>query len=127
MQAKVISQMQERPKLIAMDTMNFCIGYCFRAIKECSKNGRFIGGQRRGSSPINERDLLVKAATKIRKMGPKFLIIKKGEHGALLFHGNRVFFAPALPLEDVFDIQQALAILLPVDLWVILQNKRFIF
>jgi sugar/nucleoside kinase (ribokinase family) len=46
---------------------------------------------------------LVKAANKIREMGPKFLIIKKGEHGALLFHGNRVFFAPALPLEDVFD------------------------
>ena len=103
LQAKVISQMQERPKLIAMDTMNFWMDIALEPLKNVLKMVDLLVVNEEEARQLTNEYSLVKAATKIREMGPKFLIIKKGEHGALLFHGNRVFFAPALPLEDVFD------------------------
>lgn len=103
LQAKVISQMVERPKLIAMDTMNFWMDIAMDNLKTVLKMVDLLIVNEEEARQLTNEYSLVKAASKIREMGPKFLIIKKGEHGALLFHGNRVFFAPALPLEDVFD------------------------
>lgn len=103
LQAKVIAQMQERPKLIAMDTMNFWMDIALEPLKAVLKMVDLLVVNEEEARQLTNEYSLVKAAAKIREMGPKFLIIKKGEHGALLFHGNRVFFAPALPLEDVFD------------------------
>ena len=103
LQAKVIVQMHERPKLIAMDTMNFWMDIALEPLKAVLKMVDLLVVNEEEARQLTNEYSLVKAAAKIREMGPKFLIIKKGEHGALLFHGNRVFFAPALPLEDVFD------------------------
>ncbi len=103
LQAKVIAQMHERPKLIAMDTMNFWMDIALESLKSVLKMVDLLVVNEEEARQLTNEYSLVKAAAKIREMGPKFLIIKKGEHGALLFHGNRVFFAPALPLEDVFD------------------------
>ncbi len=103
LQAKVISQMQERPKLIAMDTMNFWMDIALEPLMTVLKMVDLLIVNEEEARQLGKEHSLVKAAETIRGMGPKFLIIKKGEHGALLFHGNRVFFAPALPLEDVFD------------------------
>jgi len=103
LQAKVISQMEVRPKLIAMDTMNFWMEIALEPLKDVLKMVDLLIVNEEEARQLSNEYSLVKAANKIREMGPKFLIIKKGEHGALLFHGNRVFFAPALPLEDVFD------------------------
>lgn len=102
-QMKVMERMKTRPKLIVMDTMNFWMEI---AMDDLLKNLKMID-----VLTINDEEArqltgeysLVKAARKVLTMGPKYLIIKKGEHGALLFHGNQVFFAPALPLEEVFD------------------------
>ncbi len=103
LQLSVINQLKVRPKLIVMDTMNFWMDVALEDLKEVLKKVDVLlvndGEARQLSGEVS----LVKAANKILQMGPSFLIIKKGEHGALLFHGNRVFFAPALPLEDVFD------------------------
>ncbi|MEI2749055.1 MAG: PfkB family carbohydrate kinase [Ferruginibacter sp.] len=102
-QMSVINQMKKRPKLIVMDTMNFWMDIAMDDLKEVLKKVDVLlvndGEARQLSGEVS----LVKAARKILEMGPGFLIIKKGEHGALLFHGNHVFFAPALPLEEVFD------------------------
>ncbi len=103
LQAKVIAQMTERPKLIAMDTMNFWMDIALEPLKAVLKMVDLLIVNEEEARQLTNEYSLVKAAAKIREMGPKFLIIKKGEHGALLFHGNRVFFATALPLEDVFD------------------------
>ena len=103
LQAKVNAQMTERPKLIAMDTMNFWMDIALEPLKAVLKMVDLLIVNEEEARQLTNEYSLVKAAAKIREMGPKFLIIKKGEHGALLFHGNRVFFAPALPLEDVFD------------------------
>ncbi|MCB0507386.1 MAG: PfkB family carbohydrate kinase [Chitinophagales bacterium] len=103
LQAKVISQMTTRPKLIAMDTMNFWMEIALEPLKMVLKMVDLLIVNDEEARQLTNEHSLVKAANKIREMGPKFLIIKKGEHGALLFHDNRVFFAPALPLEDVFD------------------------
>lgn len=103
LQAKVISQMHERPKLIAMDTMNFWMDIALEPLKTVLKMVDLLIVNEEEARQLSQQYSLVKAAEIIRGMGPKYLIIKKGEHGALLFHGNRVFFAPALPLEDVFD------------------------
>ena len=104
LQAKVIAQMAERPKLIAMDTMNFWMDIALEPLKAVLKMVDLLIVNEEEARQLTNEYSLVKAANKIiEEMGPKFLIIKKGEHGALLFHGNRVFFAPALPLEDVFD------------------------
>lgn len=103
LQAKVIAQMTERPKLIAMDTMNFWMDIALEPLETVLKMVDLLIVNEEEARQLSKEHSLVKAAEVIRNKGPKFLIIKKGEHGALLFHGNRVFFAPALPLEDVFD------------------------
>jgi len=103
LQMSVIDQLRVRPKLIVMDTMNFWMDIAMDDLKEVLKKIDVLlvndGEARQLSGELS----LVKAARAIMKMGPKFLIIKKGEHGALLFNENHVFFAPALPLEEVFD------------------------
>ena len=102
-QLKVINRMEKRPKLVAMDTMNFWMDIAMDdLVKAISEVDMLIINDEEGRQLSGEYSL-VSAAKKIREMGPKFLVIKKGEHGALLFHETNVFFAPALPLEDVFD------------------------
>ncbi len=102
-QMQVIDQMKKRPKLIVMDTMNFWMEIAMDdLLKTIAKVDVLLVNDSEARQLSGEYSL-VKAARKIISMGPKYLIIKKGEHGALLFHGNEVFFAPALPLEDVFD------------------------
>ena len=102
-QLKVIDQLKERPKLIVMDTMNFWMEIAMPKLKEVLKKVDALLVNDSEARQLSGEFSLVKAAKKILKMGPQYLIIKKGEHGALLFHENNVFFAPALPLEDVFD------------------------
>jgi sugar/nucleoside kinase (ribokinase family) len=102
-QLSVIEQLEERPKLIVMDTMNFWMEIAMPKLREVLKKVDALLVNDSEARQLSGEFSLVKAARKILKMGPKYLIIKKGEHGALLFHENQVFFAPALPLEDVFD------------------------
>ena len=103
LQMSVIDQLRVRPKLIVLDTMNFWMDIALDELKAVLKKVDVLlvndGEARQLSGELS----LVKAARKIMEMGPQFLIIKKGEHGALLFHQEHVFFAPALPLEEVFD------------------------
>ena len=103
LQLNVIQELQQRPKLIAMDTMNFWMETAMADLKIVLKYIDMLIVNDAEARELSAQFSLVKAAKAIMKMGPKFLIIKKGEHGALLFHGDEVFFAPALPLEDVFD------------------------
>ena len=102
-QRKVIEQFKKRPRLIVMDTMNFWIETALKDLMIAFKMVDVLLVNDSEARQISGEFSLVKAARKILKMGPKFLIVKKGEHGALLFHEDSVFFAPALPLEDVFD------------------------
>ncbi|RYZ25253.1 MAG: sugar kinase [Sphingobacteriales bacterium] len=102
-QKSVINQLKKRPKLIVMDTMNFWMEVAMEELKEVIRMVDVLLVNDSEARQLSGEYSLVKAAAKIQEMGPKFLIIKKGEHGALLFHESRVFFAPALPLEDVFD------------------------
>lgn len=102
-QKAVINQMKQRPKLIVLDTMNFWMETALDDLKEVLKMIDVLMVNDSEARELSHEFSLVKAARKIMQMGPKYLIIKKGEHGALLFHGDQVFFAPALPLEDVFD------------------------
>jgi sugar/nucleoside kinase (ribokinase family) len=102
-QIKVIDQLKTRPKLIAMDTMNFWMEIAMPKLKEVLKKVDVLMVNDSEARQLSGEFSLVKAAKVILAMGPEYLIIKKGEHGALLFHENKVFFAPALPLEDVFD------------------------
>jgi sugar/nucleoside kinase (ribokinase family) len=102
-QMSVIKQMKKRPKLIAMDTMNFWMEIALDDLKEVLKQVDLLMVNDAEARQLTGQYSLVKAAKQILKMGPKFLVIKKGEHGALLFHEDSVFFAPALPLEEVFD------------------------
>jgi sugar/nucleoside kinase (ribokinase family) len=101
-QTKVIDQIKN-PKLIVMDTMNFWIENTWNDLQRTLTKIDVLLVNDSEARQITGEFSIVKAARKILKMGPKYLIIKKGEHGALLFHENNVFFAPALPLEDVFD------------------------
>jgi sugar/nucleoside kinase (ribokinase family) len=103
LQMSVINQLKQRPKLIVMDTMNFWMEVAWDDLMETLKMVDVLMVNDSEARQLTNEHSIVKAARKILTMGPKFLIIKKGEHGALLFHGNEVFFAPALPLEDVFD------------------------
>lgn len=103
LQLSVIEQMKERPKLIVMDTMNFWMDIAMDDLKTVLKKVDVLLVNDGEARQLSDEVSLVKAARKIMAMGPRFLIIKKGEHGALLFHENHVFFAPALPLEEVFD------------------------
>jgi sugar/nucleoside kinase (ribokinase family) len=102
-QLSVIEQMKKRPKLIVVDTMNFWMEIALDDLKKLLEKVDVLMVNDSEARELSHEYSLVKAAKKIMQMGPKYLIIKKGEHGALLFHGDQVFFAPALPLEDVFD------------------------
>ncbi len=102
-QISVLKQMRKRPKLVVMDTMNFWMEVAMDDLKEVLTMVDVLMVNDSEARQLSGEHSLVKAALKIQAMGPKYLIIKKGEHGALLFHGKNVFFAPALPLEDVFD------------------------
>ena len=102
-QQKVLDQMTKRPKLIVLDTMNFWMDNCMSDLKTALKNIDVLTINDEEARQLSEEYSLVKAAKIIQKMGPKYLVIKKGEHGALLFGEEKMFFAPALPLENVFD------------------------
>lgn len=102
-QISVIQQLKKRPKLIVLDTMNFWMEIAMDKLKEVLGMVDVLMVNDAEARQLSGEYSLPKAALKIQEMGPKYLIIKKGEHGALLFHGKHVFFAPALPLEDVFD------------------------
>jgi len=102
-QQQVIAQMKIRPNLIVLDTMNFWMDIALADLMETLALVDVLTINDEEARQLSGEYSLVKAAKKILKMGPKYLIIKKGEHGALLFHKDQVFFAPALPLEEVFD------------------------
>lgn len=102
-QQSVIQRLARRPKLIVMDTMNFWMEIALDDLKQTIKMVDVLTINDEEARQLSGEYSLVKAAAKIQEMGPKYLIIKKGENGALLFHGKEVFFAPALPLEEVFD------------------------
>jgi len=102
-QMKVIQQMETRPKLIVLDTMNFWMKIAMDDLKEVIKQIDVLTINDEEARLLSGEYSLRKAAKIILQMGPKYLIIKKGEHGALLFGDNNIFYAPALPLEEVFD------------------------
>lgn len=102
-QQQVLDQLPKRPKLVVLDTMNFWMDNCWDDLIEALKGVDVLTINDEEARQLSGEYSLVKAAKKILTMGPKFLIIKKGEHGALLFNDKEVFFAPALPLEEVFD------------------------
>jgi sugar/nucleoside kinase (ribokinase family) len=102
-QKKVLDQMTKRPKLIVLDTMNYWMDHFIEDLKESLKEVDVLTINDEEARQLAQEHSLVKAAKIILSMGPKCLIIKKGEHGALLFNNDEIFFAPALPLEDVFD------------------------
>jgi sugar/nucleoside kinase (ribokinase family) len=102
-QQQVLDQLPQRPKLVVLDTMNFWMDNCWDDLVEALKGVDVLTINDEEARQMSGEYSLVKGAKKIMTMGPKFLIIKKGEHGALLFHEDKVFSAPALPLEEVFD------------------------
>lgn len=102
-QLSVINQMKTRPKLIILDTMNFWMDNALDDLLETIKHIDVITINDEEARQLTGEYSLVKAARKIYDMGPKYVVIKKGEHGALLFNREQIFFAPALPLEEVFD------------------------
>lgn len=102
-QLSVINQMEERPKLIVLDTMNFWMDNTWDELMTVISKIDVITINDEEARQMTNEHSLVKAAAKIQEMGPKYVVIKKGEHGALLFHKDNIFFAPALPLEEVFD------------------------
>ena len=101
-QIDVLDQM-ERPKLVVMDTMNFWIDSYREALDRVIARVDVLSINDEEARQLTETHSLVEAAQKLVEMGPQFIIIKKGEHGALLFHDKKIFCAPALPLEEVFD------------------------
>ncbi len=102
-QMTVLNRLTNRPKLVVLDTMNFWMEVALDDLKATLKMVDVLTINDEEARQLSGEYSLVKAASKIQEMGPKYLIIKKGENGALLFHGKEVFFAPALPLEEVFD------------------------
>lgn len=102
-QSTVIDRLTTRPKLIAMDTMNFWMDIALEDLKKTIAKVDLLIVNDEEARQLSGEYSLLKASKVIRAMGCKYLIIKKGEHGALLFHGDNIFYAPALPLEDVFD------------------------
>jgi sugar/nucleoside kinase (ribokinase family) len=102
-QISVIDQLKKRPRLIVLDTMNFWMEVAMDDLKIALSKVDVLMVNDSEARQLTGEYSLVKAAAAIQKMGPQYVIIKKGEHGALLFHDKQVFFAPALPLEDVFD------------------------
>jgi sugar/nucleoside kinase (ribokinase family) len=102
-QMSIIQQMTKRPKLIALDTMNFWMDVAMKPLLKVLKKVQLLIINDEEARQLSGEHSIRKAATKILTMGPKYLIIKKGEHGAMLFHKDEVFYVPALPLEEVFD------------------------
>jgi sugar/nucleoside kinase (ribokinase family) len=102
-QSSVLDQMTKQPKLVVLDTMNFWMDCALPELLAVIKRVDVITINDEEARQLSGEYSLVKAAAKIHTMGPKYVVIKKGEHGALLFHNKEVFFAPALPLEEVFD------------------------
>ena len=102
-QASVLDQMAKKPKLIVLDTMNFWMDIALNELHEVLKRIDVITINDEEARQLSGEYSLVNAAQKIHEMGPKYVVIKKGEHGALLFNQGDIFFAPALPLADVFD------------------------
>ncbi|MFB3386088.1 PfkB family carbohydrate kinase [Flavobacterium sp. LAR06] len=102
-QSSVLDQMEKKPKLVVLDTMNFWMDCALPELLDVIKRVDVITINDEEARQLSGEYSLVKAAAKIQDMGPKYVVIKKGEHGALLFHNREVFFAPALPLEEVFD------------------------
>ena len=102
-QASVLDQMTERPKLVVLDTMNFWMDIALDDLHTVLKRVDVITINDEEARQLSGEYSLVNAAKKIHSMGPKYVVIKKGEHGALLFHEGNAFYAPALPLEEVFD------------------------
>ena len=102
-QLNVLNQLTGKPKLVVLDTMNFWMDIALDGLKEVIKKVDVLTLNDEEARQLSGEFSLVKAARVIHKMGPKYLIIKKGEHGALLFSEGHIFFAPALPLSQVFD------------------------
>lgn len=102
-QLSVINQLKNKPKLVVLDTMNFWMDIALDDLKAVLEHVDVLMVNDSEARQLSGDYSLVRAAQKIHELGPKFVIIKKGEHGALLFHENKVFAAPALPLEEVFD------------------------
>ena len=102
-QLTVMERLNKRPKLVAMDTMNFWMDIAAEELAKAIAKVDVLIINDEEARQLSAEYSLVKAAKKIMEMGPSYLIIKKGEHGALLFHSDQVYFCPALPLEDVFD------------------------
>jgi len=102
-QLSVIEQMDEKPKLIALDTMNFWMDIAMESLKRVLKKIDMLIINDEEARQLAGTYSLVTAASIIHQMGPRFVVIKKGEHGALLFEGENIFYAPALPLAEVFD------------------------
>ena len=102
-QLSVINQLKNKPKLVVLDTMNFWMDIALDDLKSVLQKVDVLMVNDSEARQLSGDYSLVRSAQKISAMGPKFVIIKKGEHGALLFHENKVFSAPALPLEEVFD------------------------
>ena len=102
-QLSVLEKMKNKPKLVILDTMNFWMDSALEELMKMIAKTDVITINDEEARQLSGEYSLVKAAKKIHKMGPDFVIIKKGEHGALLFHDDRIFAIPAMPLEDVFD------------------------
>jgi len=102
-QMEVIRQMEKRPEIVALDTMNFWMDTALEELKEVLQKIDILIINDEEARQLSEEYSLVKAAEVIHKMGPEYIVIKKGENGALLFGADQVFFAPALPLAEVFD------------------------
>ncbi|WP_190810202.1 PfkB family carbohydrate kinase [Flagellimonas sp. S3867] len=102
-QTGVIDQLKKRPKLIIADTMNFWMNNTWDELMKVIERIDVLTINDEEARQLTNEHSLLKAAAKIQEMGPKYVVIKKGEHGALLFHKDHIFFAPALPLEEVFD------------------------
>lgn len=102
-QLSVLKQMSNKPKLAILDTMNFWMDSALEDLKKVIAEVDVITINDEEARQLSGEYSLVTAARKIHEMGPRFVVIKKGEHGALLFEGKEIFFAPALPLEEVFD------------------------
>ncbi|MBT8219909.1 MAG: bifunctional hydroxymethylpyrimidine kinase/phosphomethylpyrimidine kinase [Bacteroidia bacterium] len=102
-QINVLDQLTSKPKLVVLDTMNFWMDIAMERLREAISRIDVLTINDEEARQLSGEYSLVKAAEVIRKMGPKTLIVKKGEHGALLFQDNQIFFAPALPLAEVFD------------------------
>ena len=102
-QSSVLDQMTSKPRLVILDTMNFWMDNTLDELLEVIKRIDVLAINDEEARQLTGEYSLVVAARKIHEMGPKYIVIKKGEHGALLFHNDNVFYAPALPLEEVFD------------------------